>query len=345
TNGMLRILIQSAAGQEIDDVETDVDVKEEEGEASEEASEEEHQAADPPHDRYRASKMTYSCSLIDGKSDDSENMDCMLSKHSGTKDETEHRAFPDSGANTSVMSEKTAKMLHLAISETESRLFNASGEPMNVTGESFCFIRCEGGRQRRCRVLVSSSISDSLIVGKDDLKLLGILHPEYPRVINWMSEVNKMEEKEKDENLPKYLKDVIDEFPDVFKDELDFYDQIAFEPIHLEMKNNAKPYKTTRARQTPLAWQREADRMVQTMLENGTIRKLSPNENTEWLSPAHFVEKSEIGRLRFVCDFRNLNKSLSRPIHPFPSRDEVMKSIPAKAKYFFKADMTQGYHQ
>ena len=73
TNRTLRILMQSAAGEEVDDVETDEDVNDvetdEDVKEEGEDSEEEYLATDPPHNRYKASKMTYSCSLIDGESD------------------------------------------------------------------------------------------------------------------------------------------------------------------------------------------------------------------------------------------------------------------------------------
>ena len=69
-------------------------------------------------------------------------------------------------------------------------------------------------------------------------------------------------------------------------------------------------------------------------------------EATEWLAPAHFVEKpGQPGRLRLVTDFRRLSSQVTKDVLRYPTGDDVWKSVNSKSKVFFKLDATSSYHQ
>ena len=57
---------------------------------------------------------------------------------------------------------------------------------------------------------------------------------------------------------------------------------------------------------------------------------------TEWCSPAVWVPKEDNVRVRLCTDYRELNKLVKRPVHPFPSTREILLAIPVTAKYFNK---------
>ena len=66
---------------------------------------------------------------------------------------------------------------------------------------------------------------------------------------------------------------------------------------------------------------------------------------TDWCSPAFFVAKKDSNKVRMVTDFTNLNKYVKRPVHPFPSSEEIMQAVPPDAKFFAKMDAVHGYFQ
>ena len=58
-------------------------------------------------------------------------------------------------------------------------------------------------------------------------------------------------------------------------------------------------------RRIPLAWEKEVDEQVEEMLANGIIRV----SKSPWYAPIILVKK-KYQSLRFVCDFRDLNRSI-----------------------------------
>ena len=67
-------------------------------------------------------------------------------------------------------------------------------------------------------------------------------------------------------------------------------------------------------------------------------------EPTEWLSPAFLVPKQSGGD-RIVVDLSHLNKFIKRPMHPFPTGNEIAASLNPTSKYFCKLDAVQSFYQ
>ena len=67
-------------------------------------------------------------------------------------------------------------------------------------------------------------------------------------------------------------------------------------------------------------------------------------EPTEWCAPGFFVSKKN-GDLRLVVNYTHLNKYVRRPVHTFPSTQEILSGLDPKSCVFAKRDATQGYHQ
>jgi len=115
---------------------------------------------------------------------------------------------------------------------------------------------------------------------------------------------------------------------------------IGLIPVYL--RRPYVPYRVATKRQVPLRHQDAALAEVQSLQESEVIVK--EDGPTEWCSPAFFVPKKE-GKVRLVTDYTKLNKFVIRPIHPFPSVQDIIQSIPPGMRFFAKLDALNGYFQ
>ena len=122
----------------------------------------------------------------------------------------------------------------------------------------------------------------------------------------------------KHQNMREYL---IQKFSDIFTVELGPQDRMVIEPVKLEVQlEGVKPYHCQVATEVPFNFDKEARRMVASMLASGIIKEVSMS--TEWFARGFFVGKpGGEGRLRMVMDFRMLNRALNRPSWPFYTSD------------------------
>ena len=50
-------------------------------------------------------------------------------------------------------------------------------------------------------------------------------------------------------------------------------------------------------------------------------------------------------KVRLITDYRQLNRAVRRPVHPFPSASDLMKRIKPGSRFFCKLDAIHGYYQ
>ena len=110
--------------------------------------------------------------------------------------------------------------------------------------------------------------------------------------------------------------------------------------ITLRTDVSVRPMTVSTARAIPIHYRKQADDMVEKMVEERIITPVS--EPTEWVSPAFFVLKPNKKDLRFVCDFTQLNKAIVRSVHPFPTADDILNDIPNGTKVFGVMDALHG---
>ena len=103
------------------------------------------------------------------------------------------------------------------------------------------------------------------------------------------------------------------------------------------------PRKIYASRPIPLHHEERAKALIHQLLNEGIIEAVH-NDTCDWVSPDFFVAKPN-GKLRLVTDFTHLNKYIQRPVHPFPSANDIKQRIPSTATIFAKLDAVQGYHQ
>ena len=142
------------------------------------------------------------------------------------------------------------------------------------------------------------------------------------------------------------IKLLLDEFTsqlnDIRSDELN-PQPMKGDPMRISLKPNAIPKKVTGARRVPLRYKEGADSIVQNLMNKKVI--VPVNITTDWCSPAFFVPKADMIRVRLVTDNTHLNIFVKRPVHPFPCTTETLQAIPSTATCFAKLDAVHGYFQ
>jgi len=108
--------------------------------------------------------------------------------------------------------------------------------------------------------------------------------------------------------------------------------------IHLELKPNAVPYN---CRPYPIprsqrqVFKDELDRLCKV----GVLSKCGPSE---WLLPSFAIPKKD-GRIRFITDFRELNKMIKRRVYNLPKIQDILTKRTGY-QFFTKIDVSMHYY-
>ena len=235
---------------------------------------------------------------------------------------------PDTGATRTIIAHNLLRKHRIPFRNIEEKLYAANGTEMKCQGSLTVSVQSEGG-QDEVDAIVSSDLEDEILLSWHDLIRLGVLPGDFPAAVKNV----------KSDSLEKIKKD----FQDVLSNTLDGK-YIKGEPMKLEFKKDVTvvPKKITTARAVPIHWQPKSKRIVGKLVDTEAIEKIY--HQTDWISPAFFVEKDD-GELRLVTDFQELNKYLERPVHPFPSSQDIIQDIQPDSRFFAKLDAVQGYYQ
>ena len=85
--------------------------------------------------------------------------------------------------------------------------------------------------------------------------------------------------------------DIINAYTDVISDELNPIPMQTGGNMHISLVDNCKPFKITTSRRVPLRFEKEANKVVNDLIEKQVI--VPVKETTEWCSPAFFVPKAD----------------------------------------------------
>ncbi|GFH61911.1 hypothetical protein CTEN210_18387 [Chaetoceros tenuissimus] len=138
-------------------------------------------------------------------------------------------------------------------------------------------------------------------------------------------------DKEKQQDLEK----VLHQFPTLFNGKLK---QFKGEEVHLTLKKDAKPVQSKPYKVPFLhrqVFKNELDRLV----EEGVMEKAP---RSEWVAPTFIIPKKD-GRVRWVSDFRELNKNLIRKQYTLPRIHDIFERRNGY-KYFTKLDISMQYY-
>jgi hypothetical protein len=241
-----------------------------------------------------------------------------------------YQCMPDSGASRTIIAHNVAMKHGLRID---------GGDKVNIRAANGEKMPCEGavtvnaglGKRAVClRALVSSALKDEILLGWQEMVALGILTKTFPSPVYAVTQ-----EETRD------VEAIADKFAEVFEEGK--ITPMKGKPMKICLAGDVKPTRVLTARQVPVHLQQAAQETLRKIIDSGVIVPVT--EPTEWISPAFFVEKPNGRGARMVCDFTGINRFIQRPVHPFPSTQDLLRDIGAGAKYFATLDAVQGYHQ
>jgi hypothetical protein len=241
------------------------------------------------------------------------------------------RCLPDTGATRTVIASDVARRHGLRpAADQKVKIRAANGNSMACEGTVSIRITYRS-RTTHTVALVSSCLSEEVLIGWQDLVGLAVIHEGFPAQIKV---VRGPDDRQVD------LTDIVGRFSDVFQD--GEIKPMKGKPMTIHLEGDVKPTRALTARQIPVHLRESAAEIIKITIDSGVI--VPVDEPTEWISPAFFVPKPK-GGARLVCDFTGINRFVRRPVHPFPSPQQLLQCIGHRAKVFATFDAVQGYHQ
>ena len=138
------------------------------------------------------------------------------------------------------------------------------------------------------------------------------------------------------EFISQHSDSIINEFKDVFKEELG---RLPGE-VHLEVDSGVIP-NVAAARRIPVALKDNLKVELEKLVKKKVIEPVS--EPTPWVSALALVAKKN-GNLRLCIDPRPLNKALKREYFQLPTLDDLQPEL-ADSKVIFNLDLRDGFWQ
>ena len=112
------------------------------------------------------------------------------------------------------------------------------------------------------------------------------------------------------------------------------------DPVEFELKEDAK---LLHSRLYPVPYLHEENfKMVDECFS--PLGVLLPENYSEWESPSFAQPKPKSNQVRFLSDFRNLNKKIKRKPYPIPKTIEMLLELEG-FQYATSIDLNMGYYQ
>ena len=109
-------------------------------------------------------------------------------------------------------------------------------------------------------------------------------------------------------------------------------------PVEIELKDDAKPYHA-RAFPIPHIYEQTFKKDLDRLVAAGVLRKIN---HSEWAAPTFIIPKKD-GRVRFVTDFRKLNKQIKRKPYPLPHIKDMLLKV-SNFTYATALDLVMGFY-
>jgi hypothetical protein len=131
------------------------------------------------------------------------------------------------------------------------------------------------------------------------------------------------------------LFNILELYSELFNGKLGKY---PHQKIHLDIQENAKPFHAKPYAVPHIHTQVFKDELKRLC----EINVLQQCGRTEWAAGTFIIPKKD-GRVRWVSDFRMLNKALRRKIYPLPKIQDILHRR-KNYKYFTKLDLSMQYY-
>ncbi len=115
------------------------------------------------------------------------------------------------------------------------------------------------------------------------------------------------------------LFDLLDKYSDLFDGTLGKWNE---EPVKLELKEGATPYHA-RPFPVPKCHAETLKMEVERLVEIGVLKKVN---RSEWAAPSFIIPKKD-GTVRFINDFRELNRRIKRKPYPIPNIQDMLLNL------------------
>ena len=260
------------------------------------------------------------------------------------------RALPDTGTTRTIVHSRLVERFKDLINPTNCVIRAANHTLVSCEGSIKLVIRFQG-KAIKVTPLVSSALSEDMLISWHDLQRLDVISANFPNRPPSHIAPSCFQASDFHVNIPDEI-DLDSEIDKLKTEYADVFDcskvtPISGDPVSVTMNRahpSYKPLRISNARRVPLHFEKEANKALSLFLESGVVEKVPDDEVTEWCSPGFFVPKPN-GKVRLVVDYRSINKFIERPVHPFPSPRDVLKSINSKSNWFLKFDAAHGYYQ
>ena len=260
------------------------------------------------------------------------------------KQRVARRACLDTGATNSIISENIVRQINIPLTNLRPNpMYSITGQQMKTTGVVCIAARLNKTIEfRQILLTVCADTSEEVLIGFNDLKILGMLPHDWPNNIERGFDITRAVIS--NESMSRAKLSLFSEFSDVISDMMS-QEPMNCPPMHVRLRSDITivPRKVSTARRIPLHQEKEADFLVKDLLDKRVIIKVF-DEHVIFVSPGMFVPKDS-GKLRLVTDYTYVNQFIERPIHPFPSTREILEGIKPEWKVFIKMDCVHGYFQ
>ena len=112
-------------------------------------------------------------------------------------------------------------------------------------------------------------------------------------------------------------------------------------PIDIELKPGTKPY-ARKYYNVPKEYEEPFKKEVERMVKDDILKRLDHVNDSPWASPS-FCQPKKTKDIRFLSDFREVNKRIERKLFPLRRIMEALQKI-ERFKSAIAIDLSQGYY-
>ena len=135
------------------------------------------------------------------------------------------------------------------------------------------------------------------------------------------------------------LCELLNKYPDLFEGKLGLWPDGK---ISVELKKDAEPYHCKRPFPIPHIHLETLKKEVERLVEIGVLEPVNGMMAGPWCAPSFIIPKKD-GRVRFITDYRRLNRWIKRKPWPMPHINDMLNDI-GKFTYVTALDLSMGFY-